>query len=194
MKIYTLLLAVFSFTSCIQEFSFSDFILNMFNKHNAYRVLHGFSNITYDDNLAEIALKQATSLAEEMRFFYSNSTYKGKNIGENFFYCNSWDGISCLPEYDVTFYWYKEYYTYCMSTGTFPETNRNFITMMWRDTTLMGCGIYYKRYWDCMDAYFLVCDYYPGPHPVFGDTPEEIKRNMQDRIAADDDEKNPTPC
>ena len=194
MKIYTLLLAVFSFTSCIQEFSFSDFILNMFNKHNAYRVLHGFSNITYDDNLAEIALKQATSLAEEMRFFYSNSTYKGKNIGENFFYCNSWDGISCLPEYDVTFFWYKEYYTYCMSTGTFPENERNFISMMWRDTTSMGCGIYYKRYWDCMDGYFLVCDYYPGPHPYFGDTPEEIKRNMQDRTGADDDEKNPTPC
>ena len=81
-----------------------------------------------------------------------------------------------------------------MSTGTFPEANRNFITMMWRDTTLMGCGIYYKRYWDCMDAYFLVCEYYPGPHPVFGDTPEEIKRNMQERVGADDDEKNPTPC
>jgi hypothetical protein len=166
----------------------------MFNKHNAYRALHNFFNTNYDDKLGELALKQATRMAEEMRFFYSNSTYKGNILGENFFYCNSWDGISCLPEYDVTFYWYKEYYTYCMSTGTFPDTARNFITMMWRDTKLMGCGIYYKRYWDCMDAYFLVCEFYPGPHPYLGDTPEEIRRNMNDRNGENDNEKNPTPC
>ena len=194
MKMYILLLVLFTFTSCVQEFNFYYFALDMFNKHNAYRALHGFSNTEYNDELAEIALKQATRMAEEMRFFYSNSTYKGNILGENFFYCNSWDGISCLPEYDVTFYWYKEYYTYCMSTGTFPDTARNFITMMWRDTKLMGCGIYYKRYWDCMDAYFLVCEFYPGPHPYLGDTPEEIRRNMNDRNGENDNEKNPTPC
>ena len=194
MKMYILLLVLFTFTSCVQEFNFYYFALDMFNKHNAYRALHGFSNTEYNDELAEIALKQATRMAEEMRFFYSNSTYKGNILGENFFYCNSWDGISCLPEYDVTFYWYKEYYTYCMSTGTFPDTARNFITMMWRETKLMGCGIYCKRCWDCMDAYFLVCEFYPGPHPYFGDTPEEIRRNMNDRNGENDIEKNPTPC
>ena len=111
MKMFILLLALLTFTSCVQEFNFYFFALEMFNKHNAYRALHGFFNTNYNDELGAIGLQQATRMAEEMRFFYSNSTYKGKNLGENFFYCNSFDGISCLPEYDVTFYWYKEYYT-----------------------------------------------------------------------------------
>jgi hypothetical protein len=81
-----------------------------------------------------------------------------------------------------------------MSTGSFPDNARNFITMMWKETKYMGCGIYYKRYWDCMDAYFLVCMYSPGPHPSFGETPEVIKRNMNDRLGPDDIEKNPAPC
>jgi uncharacterized membrane protein YukC len=98
MKIYILLLALFTFTSCVQEFNFYYFALEMFNKHNAYRALHNFFNTNYDDKLGELALKQATRMAEEMRFFYSNSTYNGQNLGENFFYCNSFDGISCLPE------------------------------------------------------------------------------------------------
>ena len=91
MKMFILLLALLTFTSCVQEFNFYFFALEMFNKHNAYRALHGFFNTNYNDELGAIGLQQATRMAEEMRFFYSNSTYKGKNLGENFFYCNSFD-------------------------------------------------------------------------------------------------------
>ena len=194
MKIYILLLALFTLTSCVQDIDFYSYALEIYKMHNKYRSLHGFLNTNYSDEIAEIALKHATNMAEETRFFFSNSSYKGKILGENFFFCNSFDGESCLPGYDVTYFWYKQYYDYCMSSGTFPDNARNFITMMWRDTTLMGCGIVYKRLWDCMDAYFLACEYYPGPHPDLGDTPEEIKRNMQDRVGEDDNEKNPNPC
>ncbi len=194
MRVYILLLALFTFTSCVEEINFYFYALEMFNKHNAYRALHGYFNTNWSDELADLGLKQAVRMADEMSFFYSNSTINGSNVGENFFYCNSFDGMSCLPLYDITFYWYKEYYTYCMSKHDFPLEARDFISMMWRSSTLMGCGIEYRRYWDCMDSYFVVCLYYPGPHPAFGESPEVIAQNMQDRLADNDIEKNPNPC
>ena len=169
-------------------------ISELFQKHNEYRRLHRLEELKYDDELAKIALAHAERMAREMQFFYSNSTFNNKTLGENYFYCNSFDNVPCLPQYDVDFFWYKEYYNYCMSSHSFPDNSRNFVTMMWKESTSMGCGIHFERYWDCMNAYFVVCDYYPGPHPVFGASPEEIQRNMQDRIGEDDEEKNPTPC
>lgn len=194
MRVYILLLALFTLASCIQEMNFYYYALEMFNKHNAYRALHGYFNTNYNEELSALALKQATRMADQMDFFYGNYTINGTNVGENFFYCNSFDGITCLPQYDITFYWYKEYYTYCMSKHDFPMESRDFITMMWKSTKLMGCGILYRRYWDCMDSYFVVCQYYPGPHPYFGDTPEEIEKNLEERTQSGDIEKNPCPC
>ena len=194
MKIFIFLCTLITFISCVQYINFYYYALEMFDTHQKYRVLHGLNNTKYDDNIAAIALEQAVRMADNMRFYYSNSTYNGRNMGENFFFCNTFDGNSCLPLWDVTWYWYKEYYNYCFSTKSFPLTARNFITMVWKETTLMGCGIEYRRYWDCMDAYFIVCDYYPGPPPTFGPTAEEIAENLIDRTAEDDEEKNPEPC
>ena len=191
MRRFILFCALIAFISCVQYIDFHNFALEIFNKHNHYRSLHGVLNVNYDTNLAEIAVAQAKRMADAEDFFYSNSTLNGRDVGENFFYCNSFDNIACLPYYDVANYWYKEYYTYCFSSKTFTSKGRNFITMVWKETTSMGCGIEYRRYWDIMDAYFVVCDYYPGPQPTFGPTPEEIEANVFERT---DSEKNPNPC
>ena len=193
MRLYLLLFA-FIEIFCVYYIDFDAVIADMVVRHNKYRKLHRLEELKYDKDLAEIALNHSIRMATEMGFFYSNSTYNGKTLGENFFFCDTFDGLPCLDQYDITFYWYKEYYNYCMSSNSFPNNSRNFITMMWKESTAMGCGIHYQRYWDCMDAYFVVCDFYPGPHPVFGASPEEIERNMQDRIGEDDIEKNPAPC
>ena len=190
----SLLLIVFIEIYSVYYIDFDAVIKDMVIRHNNYRKLHRLEEIKYDDELAKIALNSSNRMADEMVFYYSNSTYNGNSLGENFFYCNTFDGLPCLDQYDITFYWYREYYNYCMSTNSFPEDSRNFITMMWKETTSMGCGIRYQRYWDCMDAYFFVCVYYPGIDRVDGASPEEIARNMQDRIGEDDIEKNPAPC
>ena len=194
MRIFILLLALFTLTACVEDINLYYYAIEMFNKHNHYRALHGLYNVNYLDELGEHAYIQAVRMADEMRWFYSNSTWNNQTLGENFFYCNTFDGLSCLPMYDITFYWYKEYYDYCMSSHSFPDNARNFVTMMWRDTIYMGCGIEYRRYWDWMDTYWIVCQYYPGPNPYVGASPEEIARNMQDRTGKDDEEKNPNPC
>ena len=194
MRIFILLLALFTLTACVEDINFYSYILEMFNKHNKYRELHGLNKAIYSDELAEHAYLQAKGLADEMRWFYSNSTWDDMPLGENFFFCSSFDNISCLPQNDVTFFWYKEYYDYCMSSHSFPYSAKNFVTMMWKETIYMGCGIEYRRYWDCMDSYFVVCQYSPGINPYLGASSEEIARNMQDRTKEDDDEKNPNPC
>ena len=51
-------------------------------------------------------------MATEMGFFYSNSICNDKTLGENYFFCDFFNGIPCLDQYNITFYWYKEYYDY----------------------------------------------------------------------------------
>ena len=191
MNRYLLLITLISNILCAQEFDFKQYSLELYYKHNTYRALHGSPKIEYDENLNEIARKQAVKMADAMKFSYSDSTYNGKTLGENFFYCNSLDGSICLKEYDVAGYWYLEYYDYCFSSKSFTKEVRNFITMVWKETTLFGCGVEYRKYYECMDAYFVVCDYYPGPHPTKGPTAEEIEANVVDRI---DGNKKSDPC
>ena len=183
----TLILNIF----CIQEFDSQKYITELYYKQNTYRALHFSPNIELDENLNEIARKQAVKMADEMKFFYSDSTYNGKTLGENFFYCISFDGSTCLTQYDVAGYWYNEYYDYCFSSKSFTKEVRNFITMVWKETTLFGCGYEYRNYYEAMDAYFIVCVYYPGPHPTNGPTAEEIEANLLDRT---DGNKKTDPC
>ena len=42
MKIYILLLVLFTLTSCVQDINFYFYALEIYNKHNEYRALHGF--------------------------------------------------------------------------------------------------------------------------------------------------------
>ena len=191
MNRYLLLITLISYILCIEEIDLKQYAIDLYYKHNTYRALHGSPNMELDENLNEIAQKQAVRMADEMKYFYSNSTYKGKNLGENLFSCNSFDGNNCLKSYDVPFYWYKEYYDYCFSSKSFYLGVRNFITMIWKETTLFGCGLEYRRYYDVMDVYFVVCVYYPGPHPYNGPTAEEIEANLKDRT---DGNKKSDPC
>ena len=191
MNRYLLLITLISCILGIQDIDFKAFATELYYKHNTYRNLHGSANIELDENLNEIAHNQAVRMADEMNFFYSDSTYNGKTLGENFFYCNSFDGTTCLPQYDVTGYWYREYYDYCFSSKAFTKEVRNFITMVWKETTLFGCGYEYRNYYDVMDAYFVVCVYYPGPHPTNGPTAEQIEANLFDRT---DGNKKSDPC
>jgi len=192
MNRYLLLAALISSILCeIQEINTENYLRELVGKHNAYRELHGSPFVKLDENLNEMAYNQAVRMSEEMKFSYSNSTYKGSTLGENFFYCNSFDGNSCLLNYDVPFYWYRYYYDYCFSSKSFTEDSRNFITMVWKETTTIGCGLLYKNYYDVMDTYFVVCLYYPGPHPYNGPTVEEIEANLQDRT---DGNRKMDPC
>ena len=191
MNRYLLLITLISNILCAQDFDFKQYSLELYYKHNTYRALHGSPKIEYDENLNEIARKQAVKMADAMKFSYSDSTYNGKTLGENFFYCNSLDGSICLKEYDVAGYWYLEYYDYCFSSKSFTKEVRNFITMVWKETTLFGCGYEYRNYYEAMDAYFIVCVYYPGPHPTNGPTAEEIEANLLDRT---DGNKKADPC
>ena len=63
--------------------------------------------------------------------------------------------------------------------------------MVWKETTKIGCGYEYRNYYDAMDAYFVVCVYYPGPHPYNGPTSEEYDAYLLDRT---DGNKKSDPC
>ena len=89
----SLLLIVFIEIYSVYYIDFDAVIKDMFIKHNNYRKLHRLEEIKYDDELAKIALNSSNRMADEMVFYYSNSTYKGKTLGENLFYCNSFDGL-----------------------------------------------------------------------------------------------------
>jgi len=191
MNRYLLLITLISCILCIEEIDFEKIAKEIYLKHNAYRELHGSPAIELDENLNEIARKQAVSMADKAALFYSNSTYNGRTLGENFFYCNAFDKSSCILKYDIVGYWYREYYDYCFSSKSFTKSVRNFITMVWKETTKIGCGYEYRNYYDAMDAYFVVCVYYPGPHPYNGPTSEEYDAYLQDRT---DGNKKSDPC
>ena len=191
-KIY--LLCLISFISCFEGIDFHSYILNMTNKINKYRIAHQASELKYNENLSKIANKSGKRIFEEMNFLYSNSTYNGKILGENFFYCNTLDSKSCLNSYDIPKFWYEEYYKFCFNTKVFNTTsNRNFITMIWKESTSIGCSIIYKRFFGQIDSYLVVCEFYPGPHPSLGASYEQITMNIIDR---DDNDKmkNLYPC
>ena len=193
MRKLIILIGLITFISCAQEVNFDNYVLEMLNKHNAYRELHHAGHLTYNNDLAKIAYEQTERIYTSTQggFFYSNSTYNGQTLGESFFYCNTYDDTTCLLNYDVTSYWYKEYYSYCYSTKAFPNSSRNFITMVWKETTSMGCAMNHKILYDIVNAYLVVCVYYPGVHPYKGPTPEQFDENVLERT---DGNKNSNPC
>ena len=69
MNRYLLLITLISCILCIEEIDFEKIAKEIYLKHNAYRELHGSPAIELDENLNEIARKQAVSMADKAALF-----------------------------------------------------------------------------------------------------------------------------
>ena len=66
---YLLLITLISCMLCIEEIDFGKIAQEIYSKHNAYREFHGSAAIELDENLNEIARKQAVNMADQMHYF-----------------------------------------------------------------------------------------------------------------------------
>ena len=109
-----------------------NFNLEVLNEINKYRLKHGVEELIEDDNINMISQKYSEKLARESELELSGNKYKGEDLGEIIFCCQS--EISPKELVDI---WYNEgSYNYFNK----KEEANNFTQMIWKNSKSFGIG------------------------------------------------------
>ena len=109
-----------------------NFNLEVINEINKYRIKHGVEELIEDDNINMISQKYSEKLARESELELSGNKYKGEDLGEIIFCCQS--EISPKELVDI---WYNEgSYNYFNK----KEEANNFTQMIWKNSKSFGIG------------------------------------------------------
>ena len=161
-----IILVLMSSSRVETELKFNDECLRA---HNALREKHRADNLTFDEDLAEAALKHAKYLASEDTFQHSNYGY-----GENIYWSSDYSQDGCKSVVDK---WYQENkdWFYRSGSGNPYRATGHFTQVVWRSTLRVGCARHDKGDGK-MKGVFVVCEYDPPGN--IGDR-MEYKKNVK---------------
>ena len=134
----------------------------MLAEHNAERRALGIPDMQLDDDLNDQAQAYAEEMARTGNFAHSPSSSR-PNQGENL-----WAGTAGRFEYEAMVgawidekqYYIHDRFPYVSSTGNWQDVG-HYTQIIWRDSTLLGCGLATSGSWD-----YLVCRYSPPGNVV----------------------------
>ena len=144
------------------------FITDLVNAHNAYRRRHGGPDVTWDPNLANVALANVNRNAADGTFLHTTeqgvSDPYGENIGSQYGQNN--------PLY-LVYLWYNELYNpgYDFNNPGFSSGTGHFTQLVWKASTTIGCA--YTKANDARGTYYLACEY-NAPGNVQGNFPANV--------------------
>ena len=120
----------------------------LLDTHNAVRARHCAAPLAWSPKLAEVAQAWANSLRDQgCKFGHSGGRY-GENLAAGT--AGTLDGVA------VTRMWYDEVKLYKFPDGGFSMQTGHFTQVVWRGTTMLGCG---RSRCNNMDIW--VCEYDP---------------------------------
>lgn len=118
---------------------------------NMYRSKHNAMNLMLNDELNEIAQKNAEAIAESDTMAPSKSQYRGVILGENLF-----SSAKEMSSKDIIAEWYNDnqYYNYNNNNN---NSGNNFSQLIWKNTLMVGFGFAKKNGWG-----YCVANFYPA--------------------------------
>ena len=128
---------------------------DLIHEINEVRYMHQVSALCPNKEIENIAQSFATKLAKKGDIEYSNSKYKGEELGEILFYYNA----DCDAEIVIET-WNKDSKTFKYNSKN-PEAS-SFAQIVWKSSQLIGIGIAK----DSRGGTFIVANFYPGGNVV----------------------------
>jgi hypothetical protein len=120
-----------------QEQLRQDFIKELVEEHNKFRLLHGVPPLKHDEELTKFSQEHATKLAQRGVQRASICKHEDRIIGENV----TMSGGSALTPKKVIDIWYKEYENYNFSEPESSAGANRFTQLVWKNTETVGVGI-----------------------------------------------------
>ena len=126
----------------------------MLSSHNTYRARHGSKALTWNSDLAAVALKNAQMNSDQNTFVHSTNTGYGENIGYMYGYNN--------PQY-IIYLFYNEIQSYNYNSPGFSEATGHFTQVVWANTAQVGCAYVQNQKSGAANYgyYYLACEYSP---------------------------------
>ncbi|KAI3701312.1 hypothetical protein L2E82_45966 [Cichorium intybus] len=121
--------------------------------HNKARLRSSLPPLSYNQTLANIARKYASTRAQDCALKHSHGPY-----GENLFW-GSADGMPKWTPKDAVYAWVKEHKYYDKAANSCVPGKKcgHYTQIMWRDTKRVGCALSYCNKKDT----YVVCEYDP---------------------------------
>ncbi|XP_040077195.1 Golgi-associated plant pathogenesis-related protein 1-like [Ixodes scapularis] len=131
----------------------------MLDWHNYYRKQRGTPPLSYNYNLQAWAQLWAERLAQ-----YNVIEHRPPRpipydrMGENIYWKTRTAPNFVPSEKEVTSLWFDEIYKYNYHDPRFSPETSHFTQMVWKATTLVGCGYARSQY---SRTTYVVCNYWP---------------------------------
>lgn len=145
------------------------FIDDILNYHNTLRARNGAGPLTWNADLANIALNNVNTNAAAGSFSHSRnipalaaSDPYGENIANQYGANN--------PDY-LVWLWYEENQSYDYPTGSYSESTGHFTQVVWVASTELGCA--YTQANDANKTFYLACEY-NTPGNVVGEFQQNV--------------------
>nr|XP_040220234.2 Golgi-associated plant pathogenesis-related protein 1-like [Anopheles coluzzii] len=144
--------------------NFTQFQLEVLNRHNELRAQHSAEPLQLNKNLCEFAQQWANKLATENKLQHRSSN----KYGENLYACF---GRANIEGKDAVDSWYSEVKNYTFGAAdpgsNFPNVG-HFTQVVWKGSVQLGVGIAAKG-----TSVFVVCNYDP-PGNVYGQYAQHV--------------------
>lgn len=139
----------------------SQFIKNITDRHNYYRLNHNTTALKWNASIAEYAQAWADKIAAENRMYHRQPN----RYGENIFWMSGGEVNASTP----VDRWYDEIKSYNYSKPGFSMATGHFTQVVWAGSTEVGCGKAKSK----SGGTYIVCNYNP-PGNYTGQFPKNV--------------------